>query len=280
VRILADPVDAIDRFRQAYDEEDPETGVAPAAEIVTDAEALPKDGPESYSLPAWENKQRMWGRMPCEAMYYALSQALGPQWWEEENEVIFETIHRAGFRLGPQGFTRTMALKALMSAPQGESLFHRNWKVFLFLATALSGRPGKWGDVDLPTPLEVYLAMKVAAEFRPEAYSDEVLSAIAASCLEDGLWVYPGVMGMAQAHALGQLRYYDIPVTVDDVEKVQVLVAKHLSGDDQLPDEPEGYLTAQALLVLDLVRSIEFLDEAGDSAVQDVHDVISGMSDG
>jgi hypothetical protein len=261
------PLDALERFRDSIGE-DPLTGVAPV-EIVgatfEDADLDDQD-PEEVSLnPLTKDQanQRL-GRTPCEALFWILTARFGKKWWELEWEVLLEDLAKAGFFLDGPGHAKVMALWSIMRAPDFEMPFYRHYAAFLFLTASLMGRPVKWGELVVPTPVECATAMNIVLDIRPMGFSDEVLGAVASCCLYHGMWCFTGILTSCQEAVLSHLTYHKIPVGVGDVDKVRNrvigMVKEGKTSDDALDPDEEGLDEREEILRVQTLRVMDFME--------------------
>lgn len=273
------PQDALEAQRRSIGE-DPFTGVAPVEEYVSGVEWAPPS--EKFPdvvmldpLPTERAGKRL-GRIPCEALYWMLRKLVNERWWEEEPEVLVEELTRRGHYVDAAGFGKLLAVQALLRAPDNNSPFYRRWYTYLFMTANLLGRPIRWGELTVPSPLECALSMHIATELRPLPFHDEVLGTIASCCIHHGLWCLPDILGQAQDAVYHHLTYQLIPLGEPEVGEVRsrVLAAKGegkssgdmLDPDEHGIDEREELLRAQAIRVLDTQERLESLHEHGQTA--------------
>lgn len=259
------PQDALERVRQKHGE-DPFTGVAPVEVVHFDWEVdLSRDDSEDEialeQLTDDEARRRV-GRIPCEALYYLLVAKLGKQWWMHEWEVLVEELAKDNYFFDGPGHSKLMALWCLLRAPLHNNPFYRDWNSFLFMTCALMGRPVKWGEMCVPTPVEIAIAAHIALEFRPHGFSDQVMGAIASCCLYHGTWCLPEILAMAQDAVYQNLQYLRIPVGRSDVDAVQkrvigLLIDQKGSDDAADPDE-EGISERELITRIQVIRVLDF----------------------
>jgi hypothetical protein len=170
--------------------EDQQEGVAPLYGI-EDVEPVRETDAPAVVLPTYtpEQKKRLLGRFPSEAIVYAMATVLGPRWYEYEHEVLLETVAEAGFILDPGGVGKLMSVHAILRCPNGGSGFHKLPSHFAFHACCMSNRPVRFGDgTSKPTAHEVSMARIIVMDIRPDAYEENVLRYQTAVCIDEGLW--------------------------------------------------------------------------------------------
>ena len=274
------PHDVLEKAREAIGE-DPLTGVAPVEVVQFDWELdLNRDDDstdviELKQLQKSEARRRV-GRIPCEAIYYLLVAKVGPKWWHLEWEVLIEELAKDGYFFDGAGHAKVMALWTVLRAPLDNNPFYRNWQSFLFLTCALMGRPIKWGELAIPTPVEIALSAHICLEFRPHSFSPQVLGTIASCCLYHGMWCLPEVLEAAQEAMYQNLQYLNIPLGSKDVQEVltrtvSLLKEKKTSNDALDPDEDglderEEILRIQTIRVLDFNERFTQLYDRGEAA--------------
>lgn len=255
--VFISPSEAFVAARAELDGADPETGNAPVYEDVIDVEINePQTAPVKLTTWTASESVKLLSRVPCEVLAELLLHMLGREWWEHEDEVLLETLGKMGWILDAGGINKVRAMRTLLvSAP---SSYHRYAQPWLFLSVCLSGRPVRIEDATVPSPFECALSILIAAELRPEPLGPEVLSAIAAACLDDHLWYLPEPLDVAQVALLRACRGNDIPVTQADVDRVASMLQKELAGDPlAIPDTARTPIEAQAIKALALHTAIQ-----------------------
>lgn len=294
MQIIPFPQDYLAALRRRAGE-DPITGIAPVEEVIledVELKLVDEDGdgdPEIVLRPAKNSDKRI-GRIPSEALYWYMVAKHGPRWFDQEIEVITENLLRWPLQLDVGGWSKVMALRALMLGPDRGSAFYADWKAFCFLSCSLMGRPVRWHELVLPSPVEAGVALLIAQELRPMPLHEQVLGCIAALCVEAGLWVLPESLVAAQDHALNAMRYWGHGLTADDVTSVRSRVGDllntgaSLDDDDSLPDvDEEGiddrelWLRAQTLRAFEVASRIRELHEHGQGAKDKVFDSLGDV---
>jgi hypothetical protein len=277
------PQDALEQIRRLQGE-DPLTGVAPVQEIVFDMEvdlSEPKP-PQTVFLSQMspEDAARRIGRIPCEALYWILVSRVRPKWWLLEWEVILEELVKAGFFLDAGGHAKVMALWTILRAPIENNPYYRRWDAFLFLTCALMGRPLKWGEISVPTPVEIALSMHICLDIKPQGFSDQVLGTVASCCLYHGMWTLTGILSTSQEIMYQHLTYHRIPLGPGDVQEIRsrmdAITSQGKTSDDApSPDDPdlderEEIRRVQVIRCLDFSERFEALYARGEAAQEAV----------
>ena len=197
-------------------------------------------------------------------------------------EVIIEDLLREGHTLDASGFSKVLALRALLCCPDDDNPFYRHWYSFIFLTANLLGRPLYWGELTVPSPVECALSMHIALELRPLPFHDEVLGTIASSCLYHGLWCLPDILTHAQSAMMHHLKYLQIGVTSRDVKDVRgrVMRAKKQGTsisslpdpDEEGIDDTEEIRRIQTIRVMDTFERLAELHLRGQRAKDLVFD--------
>lgn len=235
------PSDFINEIMERWEDEDPELGVSLVHEHTLDLEPTLDDGEDDDGgpivLPDWSDDEFVLSRVPAEALFHVMGEVTGQgDWWANELEVLIEDLRDGGYTINPGGIARLQALKALCAAPEGGSLFHRDWRTFLFMASSLNGMAVRWDETQAPTPLECAVAIYISIEIRPEPFDPSVYRAIAATCMTHGVWCLPDVLSPAQPFVYDIARYEKVPISKTRVRSVQKKVASFFADDASMPD--------------------------------------------
>lgn len=265
LRIFTSIDDVLDMARLLEDE-DPFTGIVPveAAAVEVELDFPEPDSSTVAALSVWskDQKGKMLSKVSCEALDAIFTLQHGERWWRHEPEVLLEDLAKVGFILDVGGIHKVRTLDALMDAPIGQCPFYTDPYTFLWACPNLIGRPFNWGDMAIPTPVEMAVAINVLQTLRPGAFEDDVLAAMAGACFYRGVWALPGVLAPAQEALYRMCQVLDIPVDAERVNKVKQIaqqqrdfafLAARSTDTDQL----------QALEFIDLEERIALSTEAG-----------------
>jgi hypothetical protein len=269
-----------DMWAERRPEEDPFTGISPSEEVRVDVEVqLEADPPEEQVLATPASKDHRLSRIPCEALFWSLVAIYGPGWVSEiEPEVIVEDFLTRGVEVDAGGFSKLMALRTLLIAPEWGSNYYTHWKCFLHVGCSLVGRPVLWEELSYPSPIEAAVGLHIAQQLRPQALSPQVQSTIAAICLTEGLWVLPGILNQCQDVLLEHCSYLSIPVTRTDVSRIEDLIEVQLregktANDIEIPDAEDQIVDwAQTVRVLDHSEKVSAQLLRGERAADKVWD--------
>lgn len=259
---------------------------AEAEEVVVDVDLLLEtdDGLEEVILQPMDSsdRARRIGRIPSEALAWILHYQYGPRWAHDtEPEVIAEDMVMSGYSLDPAGWSRINALRVILTAPSEKSPFHRSWQAFAFLACSLSGRPVKWEELAVPSPVEAAIAVHVVNQLRPLPFQPAVEGGVAALCLAQGLWCLPPILAWAQDTVIEALVYDGATATpsmlaqveryIDRLRADPSLESTELDPMDGSIEDDEAQLRGQALRALHVRELIEAALLHGDVAADRVH---------
>lgn len=246
------PSDLVDALYEQWEGEDPNTGLSPVGLHVLDFEPSsddPNDEIDEIAFDDWSDEAYLLSKIPAEALFYVMREVTEQEdWWDNELEVLLEDLRDAGYTINPGGIARLQALKAMCSAPDGGSLFHRDWRSFCFLAKSLNGIVTNWDTLASPTPLECAVAIYISLEIRPEPFDPDVYRSVAATCMTYGVWCLPDVLAPAQPFVYEIARYEKYPVTPSRVGEVQSMVAEFFSDDSKIPERIDETNASPALI--------------------------------
>lgn len=177
-------------------------------------------------------------------VWYILRDQFGEDWWQLEAQALSDALSD-DFSLAEADLDLFQALRVLESG----NGFWKEWEVFNWVCQGLSGIGTNFTAFPVLTIEQMAEAMVVAelllrTRKRDESYSEEVLSYISITCLEQGLWVLPFPLDVAQNRTITLLRRRDMGLPLerldsikageqplDDVERVQGRRFKDLKGE-------------------------------------------------
>lgn len=135
-------------------------------------------------------------------LWYILRDQFGEDWWQNDAQAIVDVLGDV-FHIDKGGKDMIQSLR-LLEANNG---FWKEWEVFNYICQGVNGDGVDFYRLPVPTIPEMAEAMLLAdfllrARNDKQSYSREVLSYIAVTCLEEGLWVLPYPLNRAQPRVI------------------------------------------------------------------------------
>lgn len=130
-----------------------------------------------------------------------LKEKFGSGWWELEHDALVEVV--TGGRGMPPSDRDLIRSLQLMYADES---FWTEWEIFNWVTTGLTDEPVDFGMLGVLDVRDMLTSMIIADLISKDQhtianYSPEVLSYIAVTALEEGIWAFPTPMSVAQNRA-------------------------------------------------------------------------------
>lgn len=177
-------------------EADPDEDLVDSSDIEVEAEA---DLADLESMTVW----------------YILRDQLGEDWWVHEAQATVDVLE-GSFPISQGARDLIQSLRLLESG----NAFWKEWEVFNWVCQGINGDGVDFTGFPIPTVEQMAEAMLLAsfvekARGEQENYSEEVLSYIATTCLEHGMWVLPFPLVIAGDRIRELLKRRDLSVPLD-----------------------------------------------------------------
>ena len=178
-------------------EEDPDDDLVDSSDLAATSES---DLTDLESLTIW----------------YILRDQLGKEWWQYEIQAIEDVLDEK-FPISPGARDLIQSLKLLETG----NAFWKEWEVFNWVSQGINGDGVDFVNFAVPEIEQMAEAMLVASFISkarqqvPDLYGEEVLSYIAVTCLEQGIWVLPFPLVIAQDRLSELLKRRDLDIPLN-----------------------------------------------------------------